>query len=80
MPGVPLADLDVGWKAKVIRITNERNEKLLHYLTELGLIPGAEMEVFEKASFDGTLIVKVNDSVRAIGPEVASFIIVEPLS
>lgn len=80
MPGVPLADLDVGWKAKVIRITNERNEKLLHYLTELGLIPGAEMEVFEKASFDGTLTVKVNDSVRAIGPEVVSFIIVEPLS
>jgi DtxR family Mn-dependent transcriptional regulator len=80
MPDSPLTDLNTGQRARVVRITNERNTKFLYYLTELGLIPGAEFEVLEKAPFDGTLTIKVNDSIKAIGPEVASFIMVKPLS
>ncbi len=80
IPGTPLAGLNIGQKAKVIRVTNERNTRLLHYLTDLGLIPGAEFEVLEKAPFDGTLTIKVKNSIKAVGPEVASFIMVEPLS
>ena len=80
IPGTPLAELNIGQKARVVRVTNERNTKLLHYLTDLGLIPGAEFEVLEKAPFDGTLTINVNNSIKAIGPEVASFIMVEPVS
>ncbi len=80
MPGIPLAELDIGHKARVIQVTNERNSELLNYLTELGLIPGAEMELSEKASFDGTLTVKINDCTKAISAEVASFIKVEPIA
>jgi len=63
-PGTPLADLGTVQKARVVRITNERNTMFLHHLTDLGLIPGAEFEVLEKAPFDGTLTIKVNNTTR----------------
>lgn len=78
-PGTPLADFGTGQKARVVRVTNERNTMFLHHLTDLGLIPGAQFEVLEKAPFDGTLTIKVNDSIKAISPEVASFIMVKPI-
>lgn len=80
MPGIPLAELDIGHKARIIRVTNESNSELLNYLAELGLIPGTELEVSEKASFDGTLKVKISDCTKAISAEVASFIKVEPIA
>ena len=39
--GVPLADVEVGAKVKVLRFENEA-EDLLHYLMESGLTPGLE--------------------------------------
>lgn len=41
LPGVPLADVEVGAKVKVLRFENEA-EDLLHYLMESGLAPGLE--------------------------------------
>lgn len=79
IPGTPLADLETGKKVKVTRITNEINSKLLYHIAGLGLAPGVEIEVIEKASFDGTITIKMGDSVRAISAEVASFINVEPV-
>lgn len=40
-PGVPLADVEVGARVKVLRFENEA-EDLLHYLMESGLAPGLE--------------------------------------
>jgi DtxR family Mn-dependent transcriptional regulator len=77
--GMPLAELQVNKKARIIQVTNESNKKLLLCLTELGLTPGSEIEVTQKASFDGTLTIKVKNSIRAVGTEAASYIIVEPL-
>ena len=77
--GVPLAGLDAGRKAKILRIINENNSSFLRYLDEMGLIPGTEIEITEKASFDGTLTIKVGENVRAVSPEAASYIIIEPL-
>jgi DtxR family Mn-dependent transcriptional regulator len=79
MPGSPLTDLNTGRKARVVRITNEINTKFLYYLDDLGLIPGAEFEVLDKAPFGGTMTIKINDSIKAIGPEVACYVMVEPL-
>jgi DtxR family Mn-dependent transcriptional regulator len=39
LPGVPLADVEVGAAVKVLRFENEA-EDLLHYLMESGLTPG----------------------------------------
>ena len=79
IPGTPLADLETGKKVKVTRITNEIDSQLLYHLNGLGLAPGAEIEVIEKAPFDGTITIKTGDSVRAISAEVASFVKVEPV-
>ena len=78
--GIPLAELAVNKKARIIQVTNESNKELLLCLTELGLTPESEIEVTQKASFDGTLTLKVNDSIKAVGTEVASYIVVEPLA
>ena len=77
--GLPLDELEAGRKAKVMRVANENNPRFLRYLNELGVTPGTEIEVSEKASFDGTLTIRVKDCIRAVSPETASNITVEPL-
>jgi len=79
IPGTPLTDLETGKKVKITKITNEINQELLYHIAGLGLAPGAEIEVIEKAPFDGTITIKTGDSVRAISAEVASFINAEPI-
>ncbi len=78
--GTPIDNVIKGKKARIVRITNEINAELLHYLNELGIVPGAEIEVIEKASFDGTITIKAGESIKAISADVASFIKVEPLT
>jgi DtxR family Mn-dependent transcriptional regulator len=75
--GTPIASLQSGKKAEIVRITNEINTKLLQYLSKIGIIPGAQIEIIEKTSYDGTITVKVGGSIKAISAEVASFIVVE---
>jgi DtxR family Mn-dependent transcriptional regulator len=41
LPGVPLADCELGARVKILRFENEA-EDLLHYLMETGLAPGLE--------------------------------------
>lgn len=78
--GTPIANMITGKKARIVRITNEINAELLHYLNKLGIVPGAEIEVIEKATFDGTITIKAGESIKAISADVASFIKVEPLT
>ena len=63
--------------AEVARVISESSVEFLHYLSSLGLIPGAKVKVQEKATFDGTLTIEVNNSTKAIGREAASLIMVE---
>jgi len=77
--GIPLADLETGRACKMVYVVSESNSKFLRYLTNLGLIPGAKVKVLEKAPFDGTLTIEVNNSTKAIGRETASLIMVEPI-
>jgi DtxR family Mn-dependent transcriptional regulator len=75
--GISLAELEPGQEGRVVRVINEKDAGFLHYLTNLGLKPGAKVHVLEKAPFDGTLTIKVEDSARGIGSEIASSIIIE---
>lgn len=72
-----LTDLEKPKKVKITRITNEINSELLHHIAGLGLAPGRIIKFVERASFDGTITLKVDDSVRGISAEVASVIRVE---
>ncbi|MEM3530723.1 MAG: metal-dependent transcriptional regulator [Nitrososphaerales archaeon] len=70
LSGVPLKS-----KGKIMRIVNE-NEKVLKYISDLGLMPGVEVEVEEKTS-SGRIIVKVSGVRYSIGKEVSSSIYVD---
>jgi DtxR family Mn-dependent transcriptional regulator len=66
----PLSDAPVGRKVMVQRVSDE-DPVLLNYLEELGLLPGAEVYVIEKAPFDGPLTVHIGQQERMVGFSVA---------
>jgi DtxR family transcriptional regulator, Mn-dependent transcriptional regulator len=78
--GITLAGLEAGQSATVLNIIIERDPEFLHYLSSLDLVPGAGVNVLEKAPYDGTMTVAVNGASRAIGREAASLIIVKPVN
>lgn len=77
--GIILANLEIGQSAQVLNVIIEHNSEFLHYLSGIELIPGATLKVLEKAPYDGTLTIEVNNVTRAIGREAASLIMVKPL-
>jgi DtxR family Mn-dependent transcriptional regulator len=77
--GIMLSNLTTGQEAVIVRVLNERSTRLLRYLSDSGLTIGARVKLLEKSPFDGILSVAVGDAIKAIGPEVASYIVVRPL-
>lgn len=68
-----LTSLRLGEKGVVVKITDERVE-LLQYLSTLGLVPGANLQIEKIAPFDGPITVKVMGASHALGRRVASVI------
>lgn len=62
-----LADLRVGETARVARVPDS-DPDLLHYLGELGLLPGNQVAVSRKDPFGGPLYVVVTDYARQTNP------------
>jgi DtxR family Mn-dependent transcriptional regulator len=77
--GITMSNLEVGQSAKMLSVIIEHNSEFLHYLSNLGLTPGAIVKILEKAPYDGTLTIEVNNATKAIGREAASLIMVKPL-
>ena len=77
--GIIMANLEVGQSAKMLSVFIEHNSEFLRYLSSLGLTPGAKVKILEKAPYDGTLTIEVNNATKAIGREAASLIMVKPL-
>lgn len=69
----PLSNFNPKDKAVLVKVTDERPD-LLRYLASLGLIPGATIEVEEKAPFEGPIMVKVMGATYALGRSVASIV------
>ena len=74
-----LIDLDAGSGATVSRVSDGDTD-ILRYLSELGILPGARLDLSEKAPFDGPLILQVEgySDIRALGTKVARQIHVVP--
>lgn len=70
---VVLTALDCGEKGTIVKVTDERLD-MLQYLATLGLVPGASIEIEEKAPFNGPIMVKVLGASCALGRNVASVI------
>jgi DtxR family transcriptional regulator, Mn-dependent transcriptional regulator len=47
------------------------NPELLRYLTELGLLPGSDVEVVSQAPFGGPVTVRTESGDHAISRELA---------
>jgi len=73
----PLTELNKKEQSTIVKITEEKAD-LLHYLQTLGLVPGALVEVVEKAPFNGLIIIKVGITSCAISRTTASIIQVKP--
>lgn len=74
----PLTDLKPGEGGIVVKITEESPD-LLQYLASLGIMPGISIEIEEKATFNGPIIVKVRGASYTLGRDVATAIWVKNL-
>jgi DtxR family transcriptional regulator, Mn-dependent transcriptional regulator len=68
-----LDELAPGQSATVRRVP-DADADVLHYLTELRLVPGEQIRVRQAAPFDGPLTVEVGGSAHPIARELASLI------
>lgn len=66
----PLAEAEEGEKLLLGRVSDQDPE-LLRYQEKIGLIPGVELEILEKAPFKGPLTLRVEENEQVIGYEVA---------
>jgi DtxR family Mn-dependent transcriptional regulator len=51
---------------------------MLRYLDSLGLRPGAEVTLTERAPFDGPLTLSIGESTCQVGSALASRVLVAP--
>lgn len=75
----PLATLKEGQQARVARIVDDANSKMLRYLADVGLTPGAKFHVDQVAPFDGPITIKLDGEEQVVGFTVASAVLVELL-
>lgn len=74
----PLSALAVGDVGRVERVSDRSGERL-RYFAELGIVPGATVQVIGREPFDGPIALRVDDAPRTVGPGIASQILVAPL-
>lgn len=78
----PLADIAAGDRVRVRQVQDDDAERL-RYLAELGIRPGAQVRVVEKAPFEGPITLRVDSAAgantHAIGIGLAGQVFVEPM-
>ena len=75
---VTLADLEIGQRARVVRVADEDAQRL-RYLAELDIVLGAEVEVTARAPYQGPITIRLGTGERVVGPALAAQVRVEPL-
>jgi DtxR family Mn-dependent transcriptional regulator len=73
----PLSTVQQGQQVIVQRVNDDRPD-LLRYLTELGLIPGALVQVQAVAPYDGVYTIRVGKQIHAVGDAVTKAVLVRP--
>jgi DtxR family Mn-dependent transcriptional regulator len=74
--GVSIADLPIAATGQVVRVGEQQAERL-RYLADLGLIPGAFVQIIASAPFEGPVSVQVNGALHALDRRLARTIFVE---
>ncbi len=73
----PLSTVQPGQQVIVQRV-NDDHPDLLRYLTELGLIPGALVQVQAVAPYDGVYTIRIGEQTHAVGDAVTKAVLVRP--
>jgi DtxR family transcriptional regulator, Mn-dependent transcriptional regulator len=71
-----LADLEVGDRACITRVRDQQPERL-RYLADLGLVPGAKLDISGSAPFDGPISVQIAGVVHPLDRRIAREIYVK---
>jgi DtxR family Mn-dependent transcriptional regulator len=79
LAGRPLCDVAPGNSALVLSVS-EDDERVLGYLGDLGLRPGARATVVESAPFQGPLTIEIEGIRTAIAREIARLVTVQPIA
>jgi DtxR family Mn-dependent transcriptional regulator len=74
----PLADLEPGTRAEIVRLA-EHDGELLHWFYDQGFVPGTELEVREAQPAAEQLTVQMNGDERAISEKAAAGLFVRPV-
>jgi Fe2+ transport system protein FeoA len=72
----PLSALRKGQTGRILSI-KAADAELLRHLDELGLTPGAKIEVRDYSPFDHNLTIKVDKQVHVLGLNITSRIFIE---
>ena len=73
----PLSTVQPGQQVIVQRV-NDDHPDLLRYLSELGLIPGALVQVQAVAPYDGVYTIRIGERTHAVGDAVTKAVLVRP--
>ena len=73
----PLSTVSPGQQVIVQRVSDD-DPDLLRYLAELGLIPGALVQVESVAPYGGVYTVRIGEQIHAIGDTVTQAVLVRP--
>ncbi len=65
-----LADVLAGKKV-IVKQVSDRDRDQLHYLKDMGIVPGAEITVLEVAPFDGPISINVEGKTVAVSQSIA---------
>jgi DtxR family transcriptional regulator, Mn-dependent transcriptional regulator len=75
-PVIALAALALRKRGRVVEVSDDSADRL-RYLEELGLTPGARVQLLERAPFGGPLRLKIGAREQLVGAELASTVLVE---
>jgi DtxR family Mn-dependent transcriptional regulator len=73
--GRALSEVTPGDRGRIARVDDDDAERL-RYLASLGIRPGVEFEVVERAPFGGPLTVRIAGIPRQLGPQLAGHVVV----
>lgn len=71
-----LSDLPIGGSGRITRVQDQSADRL-RYLAELGMVPGAQVQLTQSAPFDGPVSVRVGDTIQTLDRRLARTIFVE---
>ena len=71
----PLNELSIGESGIVLYFTSEKNKEM-HKLMSIGIIPGVKLRIHQKMSFDGPIVIQIDQTQYALDPSIAKNIFI----